>query len=372
VFMPDLLNWRQRPPQDALRIVTQNLAEGRLVAFPTDTSYIVTASALHPEAILRLSQATGRPESRLIVAVRGLGEGLDWVPDMSLLGRRLAGRVWPGPLTLVFAEDAARSAASRLPAAVRQTLCGDGQLRLRSPYHESVINALDQLPGPVVFRDLVRPDGTVVASPEDAAGALPAFDLLVDDGPTYFRQPSSEVAVNGTRWTLVREGVVTAAELHRLTCRQIVFVCTGNTCRSPLAEALCKKLIADQLQCRPEELPERGYLVQSAGLSALPGSEAAQSAVETAREMGADLAGHQSQPLTAALLVQADVVFAMTRSHLRALAGQGIQAISPPQLLACDGADVADPIGGEPEVYRHCAQQILQHLQQRLPELLQA
>ena len=67
-----------------------------------------------------------------------------------------------------------------------------------------------------------------------------------------------------------------------------------------------EELIAAHLRCSPEELPAKGFLVQSAGLAALRGAEAAAQAVETAREMGADLGSHQSQPLTAELLAQAD------------------------------------------------------------------
>ncbi len=368
--MPDIIEWRQVPPQDALRVVLQHLAEGRLIALPTDTTYIVAANALYPETVERLMQAQEPAGAPLTVAVRGIGDVLDWAPTLSRLGRRFAGRVWPGPLTL--AVESGRGVASRLPPAVRQALCPEGTLRLRSPCHEVLVNVLYHYSGPVVFRDLLRPDGVEVTDAEEATQTGTAFDLLVSDGPTYFRQPATEVAVNGARWELVREGAVSAADLDRLACCQIVFVCTGNTCRSPLAEGLCKKLLADQLQCAPEELPARGYIVQSAGLSAMPGAEAAAPAVETARELGIDLGGHQSQPLTAELLAQADHVLAMTHSHLQALAGQGMNRVSPPRLLASDGGDVPDPIGGEQEVYRACAQRILQHLQRRLPEFLQA
>ena len=63
--------------------------------------------------------------------------------------------------------------------------------------------------------------------------------------------------------------------LHRIGARWTVFVCTGNTCRSPLAEGLCKKLLAERLGCPAEELPQRGFLVISAGIAAMMGGEAA-------------------------------------------------------------------------------------------------
>jgi protein-tyrosine phosphatase len=136
-----------------------------------------------------------------------------------------------------------------------------------------------------------------------------------------------------------------------------------------MAEGLCKKLLAERVGCTPDELPERGYQVLSAGLSAAAGDEAAAEAVEAARELGADLRGHRSRRLTHDLLAQADHLIAMTRAHLRAVApycgGDGPR----PRLLAADGRDIPDPIGGDREIYRDCARQIVRCLEELLPEL---
>jgi protein-tyrosine phosphatase len=149
----------------------------------------------------------------------------------------------------------------------------------------------------------------------------------------------------------------------------ILFVCTGNTCRSPLAEALCKKQLADRLGCTVAELPERGFIVLSAGLAALAGGEATPEAVEAAREFGADLSAHRSRPLSADLVRQADWVVAMTASHLAALEERFRRQGIPLRLLCPEGSDIPDPIGSAPEVYRTCAQQIWGHLEKLLLEL---
>jgi len=150
----------------------------------------------------------------------------------------------------------------------------------------------------------------------------------------------------------------------------ILFVCTGNTCRSPLAQALCARLLADRLGCEPAELADRGFFVQSAGLAAMIGAEATAEAVAVARELGADLRGHKSQPITLDLLAQTDFLFAMTQAHLEMLAALDLPQ-RPVLSLLSGGEDIADPIGCSPEVYRECGRQIRHHLETRLADLLQ-
>jgi protein-tyrosine phosphatase len=151
--------------------------------------------------------------------------------------------------------------------------------------------------------------------------------------------------------------------------RSILFVCTGNTCRSPLAESLCKARLARALGCTTEQLSTQGFIVQSAGLAALPGQPAALEAVQVAQELEADLRQHQSQLLTEALLQQATHVFVMTQHHQLLLLDYFPDTGPAPTLLSPTGADLDDPIGCELAVYRDCGQAILQALDVLLPAL---
>jgi protein-tyrosine phosphatase len=233
--------------------------------------------------------------------------------------------------------------------------------------HEAFHEALYQARVPVV----------VAAVPYAAGRADPPFMPLVDERDVVIEdglRPGGHltvVRVAGQEWSIVQAGVLGADVFEQLAVCRIVFVCTGNTCRSPMAQALCSKLLADRLGCSPAELPGRGFAISSAGLAAFPGEPASEEAVVVARDFGVDLSAHRSQLLTAQLLDQADHVFVMTQTHLDALGAVVAAQIGPqPRLLSPSGEDVLDPIGSTPDVYRLCAQHILKDLEEWLPGLL--
>jgi protein-tyrosine phosphatase len=151
----------------------------------------------------------------------------------------------------------------------------------------------------------------------------------------------------------------------RPACR-VVFVCTGNTCRSPMAEAVCKKLLADRLGCTVADLPSRGFVISSAGLAAAEGYPAAEEAVEVAAALGADLADHESRLLTPEEAARATHLLGMTQGHVEAIAAYlGATA----RLLSPDGEDVADPIGQPLPVYEACAAQMTKYIKKLLDEI---
>ncbi|HZV05166.1 MAG TPA: Sua5/YciO/YrdC/YwlC family protein [Gemmataceae bacterium] len=364
--MAEMLDWQRiDDPHAIIHYAVQLLRQGRTVAFPSETGYAVTASGLVPEAVRRLpvDRPSGNSEAQvvpeLMLVVRGAGEARDWAPAMSPLSQRLARRLWPGPVTLIVGGGIERGLASRLPEEVRGPLCVSGRLRLATPQHEALREVLHHLPGPLVM--------TPPASGGSNAPGVTA-DLIIADESAAPAQPATVIVVNGEGWEIVQPGAVPAEQVHQQMACWIVFVCTGNTCRSPLAEALCKKILADRLGCAVEELPARGYHVVSAGVSALEGGPAAAEAEQVARGFGADLSAHRSQPLTMELAARADYLLGMTRSHARALMDYFGHLGVVPRLLDPAG-DIADPIGGDQQVYDECGQQIWRHLETFVGEI---
>jgi protein-tyrosine-phosphatase len=148
---------------------------------------------------------------------------------------------------------------------------------------------------------------------------------------------------------------------------KILFVCTGNTCRSSMAEALAGKLLEDRLGI------SRGFEVCSAGLAAFPGETASGAAVEAMAWMGVDMSDYRAALLTRELMQDADLILTMTRGHLDQVKmkfpGHSGKAFTLAE-FAGSGSDIADPIGQPLDVYRQCARRLEELIARALDKLV--
>lgn len=347
------------------------LAAGKLVAFPTETVYGVAANAAIPESVARLRELKGisRPKP-FTVHVARRADVERYVPHLSPVGRRLVGKGWPGPLTLVFQVDEPREAAvyGRMSPDVVDAVFGDKSVGIRCPADSVFAAMMGESDAPIVASSANRAGRPAPVTGDEAMAEMDGLaDIVIDAGRTRYGRPSTVLSLNGQGYQISRVGVYDDRTVRRLAAYTMLFVCSGNTCRSPMAEGLARQMIGKRLGCDENGLADRGIVVTSAGTHGFAGAPASIEGVEVLRERGVDMSGHRSRALTPELLQSADRIYAMTNGHLSAINEIFPEAASRASLLDPRG-EVADPVGGTRQDYEECANQIAAALEQRLAE----
>ncbi len=358
----------------AVQKVACLLDEGALVAFPTETVYGIGCK-VDPKTIERLNQLKGRPTDKHYTLHIGNYEQLTkYVPTMSARARKLAHGAFPGPVTIVFelSEKAIRQLREVLPVSVVDLLYPDGTIGVRYPSHPVVSAILSQAKCAVV-----APSANVSGQPPAVSAAQVAgyfdgkIECIVDApcGVVACNTSSTVVKVEQRDIRILRQGAVPADQIREWTTLRVLFVCAGNTCRSPMAEGFCRKYFADILGCSVDDLGRFGYIINSAGIIAFEGAPASCHAVEVCRRHQIDLTGHQSRPLTPEEIEKSDMIYVMTRNQRESVV-RLLPAAKDKCFVLNKTGDIEDPVGLDEDVYRACFNQIQKAVTGRANEIL--
>jgi len=355
-------------PWAAAREGAAALREGKLVGFATETVYGIAVNAAIPAALERLRELKSRPDRPFSLHVGRAADIYRYVAAPPELARRLIDKALPGPITLLLPTGgslAEGSPGGGDPGLYGRLVSGDvlGVRCVAEPTAQAMLADVD---APVVAPSANLAGRPSPRSADDVLADLDGkIDLLIDSGPTRYGRDSTIVDFTAPAWRIVRAGVIDERMIQKMLTRLYVFVCTGNTCRSPIAAGVARVLLAKRLGVSVAELASQGVEVVSAGLYAMEGDHASPEAVVAAAEFGAEIAAHRSRKATSELIQSADMVFCMTQHHVEQAVQLAPQAASRIVRLDPRG-DVPDPIGGSVGDYRDVAGLIASAFTRRL------
>ncbi|MCC7145881.1 MAG: threonylcarbamoyl-AMP synthase [Phycisphaeraceae bacterium] len=354
------------------------LRAGGLVVFPTETVYGIGALATSAAGLARLREFKERPDAQpFTVHVATPADAEMYVDGSKPLVRRLMRKLMPGPVTLVVdvEEETIAEGLKQLGLSEehRGALWHGHTIGLRCPDEPTAQRVLAAAGGPVVASSAnKRGQDPPVDAAEAALAVGGAAGLIIDGGRARFAKASTIVRIRtgakgAEQIQIERGGVFDERYIRKLLQWTMVLVCSGNTCRSPMAELIAKQILAEGRKVGPEELEQAGIRVMSAGAYAAADVPPSPEAVEAMARQGLDLSKHRSKKLTVGMVREADVIYCMTGAHVEAVLSLDAAARGKTFLLDENG-DIADPIGSSLTVYQRCAEMIRRRLEQRLRE----
>lgn len=364
---------------DVTRIDSEKIKEaaalidaGGLVAFPTETVYGI-ACRIRRDSLAKLDNLKGRDSDKHYTLHIGHKDDVNkYVPTIGLRAQKLLRNAWPGPLTMVFElnEKDINKQQQNLEKEVFEGLYKNNSIGVRCPDNPIATMLLQQTNNPVVAPSAnITGDAPAIDADRVYARFSGQIDMLLDAGPCKFKKSSSVVKIGKKGLGILRLGVYSWADLEVLSQVRFLFVCTGNTCRSPMAEGIFRKYLAEKLQCKVEHLDKMGYKVTSAGTIGSVGFPASAEAVAVCAAKGINIGDHRNKGLSKSLIKESDFIFVMERVHRDIIIALEPEAANRCLLLA-GNKDVPDPIGHPQKLYSNCAKLIEKAIKERISELV--
>lgn len=358
--------------QARIREAAALVDEGALVAFPTETVYGIACRA-KPDSLIRLDDLKGRTGEKHFTLHIGRSDDVhEYVPTIGLKAQKLIRNTWPGPSTVVFELDERDMDIQRkgFEQDVFERLYKHNSIGIRCPDHAVATMLLQQTSNPVVAPSANLTGRPPAVDGEQVLAQLSGrIDMLLDAGASRYRKSSTVVKVGKKGLSVLRDGVYSQEDLEALSQIKFLFVCTGNTCRSPMAEGIFRKYLAEKAQCNVDGLERIGYTSGSAGIIGSAGFPASPEAVAACAAKGIDISGHRNKGLSRELVQESDLIFAMEQVHRQRVVALEPKAEAKCLLLAANKG-VPDPIGHSQEFYNYCANIIEKAVQERIGELV--
>ncbi|MFA5159881.1 MAG: L-threonylcarbamoyladenylate synthase [Candidatus Omnitrophota bacterium] len=339
------------PNMALIREVANACKEGKVIVFPTETVYGIGGKMSAPEIEKRLREIKGRPDTKPFAYHVG-----DWVMldvlkvKKTPLVRTMARQFWPGPVTLVVSDLAGH------------------KLGIRYPRNKIAMALIQEVGEPLIATSANGSGKPSSHTAHQVAEQLQgAFDQLIDGGKTELMLDSTVMDLTGKMPVILRKGAqgadvekaVEKIRSRKCPSKRILIVCTGNSCRSPMAEGWLK-----------HEIEKKGLSseieVISCGTGARDGLPCTPEAELVLRNREIDISGFRSRRCRKGDLWSSDLVLAMSAQHAEDMA-----VMLPSVKEKTITLNVEDPVGMGMQVYEKTLLDIESKIKQYMNKILQ-
>ncbi|MEW6686558.1 MAG: L-threonylcarbamoyladenylate synthase [Candidatus Edwardsbacteria bacterium] len=333
------------------------LKSGGIVVIPTDTVYGLACDAYNQKTIKRIFKIKKRAPQKSLILFCKREEISSLTSEIPLSAQKLMERFFPGPLTIILKAS---------PVLPRWLVSKNGTVGIRLPQQSFVLTLLEKFHSPLATTSAnLSGRGEPKSIEEVITNFWGKVELILDAGSSQKTSPSTVIDLTREPAVILRKGEIsknlleeTIGEKIKLERITVLFICTGNTCRSPLAQGYFQKIIPLKMKNR--------LIVISAGTAAVDGLPAAEYTQQVGLEQGFDLSRHRTRLLTDSLIKETDLIFAMESKHIEEILSIVPEA-SEKTFLLKQGGEISDPIGQPLEVYR----QVFEEIKENIPLALE-
>lgn len=331
--------------------LTTSLEKGCIVALPTDTIYGLAVDGTNVEAVERLRRVKGRDERPFTFFI-----SKNKIERYArVVKRKILEYFVPGKITLLMRKQE----GVVLPSIVEK-------VGIRVPEVNFIIKLLGVYDKPLAVTSANLSGHPPISSSTEIAEQFTEIALVVHGGALQ-SEPSTVLDITETPPRITRKGAVGVLEIEKVyggivrldpTLKfHVLFVCSGNTCRSPMAAGIFRTLVHEDY-CD----------VRSAGILMMAGSPASDNAVRVVSEYGGSITDHRAQSVSPELIAWADLIFVMSYKHYNRVIEVEPRVVMKTFLLKeykrkVKYNEIADPVGKDIDAYRETARDMLPSLQ---------
>jgi len=362
-----------QPKGHAIKRAAELIKSGGIVVYPTDTLYGFGINIKNSLALEKLFQLKDRDKTKPIsILINSKKQLVEMVGNLTLEETRIIDALFPGKITLLVKvrKKIELSGLSHLQ-----------KLGFRIPDSKLCHELVKEVGGPISSTSVNLANHENLGNADDIIEVFgKKIDLILDAGPITSEKGSTVLDITTSPPTLVREGDVSRVEVEKILGHEIfdsypkkfmiTFVCSGNICRSPMAEGILKKIFQRTIY---KDFVE----VNSAGTLDLGGMPAALESIDVSQEFEIDLAEHKSQHLRRDIIRRAHLVICLALNHYNYITRRYPEFKDKVLLLKqwkkkvkLANPSIADPIGHDTEFFRRTFNEINNEVKRILPEII--